>query len=100
MRQGGSFVPGRLRDCRRRRTGTAAPLPTSPTRSLTGRDGLVDLICTKGACHGTCTRPYKKELWVQRPEGGFVNLAASTPMLQPHAAGATPPSATCQTGGR
>ena len=63
---------------------TAADM-TNP--DLTGRDGLVDLICTKGACHGTCTRPYPKELWVQTPEGGFVNLASSTPMLQPRARG-------------
>ena len=41
---------------------TAADV-TNP--SLSGRDGLVDLICTKGACQGTCGIEYKKELWVQ-----------------------------------
>ncbi len=58
---------------------------TSP--DMTRLDGLVDLICTKGACQGTCSRPYPKELWVQQPTGGFVNLAASTPMAQPRARG-------------
>lgn len=63
---------------------TAADL-TDP--ALAGPDGLVDLICTKGACHGTCTREYRKELWVQRPEGGFVNLAGAAGIAQPHARG-------------
>ena len=62
--------------------GCSAADVTNP--ALTGRDGLIDLICTKGGCHGTCGQPFNKELWVQRPEGGFVNLAASTPMQQPH----------------
>ena len=63
---------------------TAADV-TNP--AMTGRDGLVDLICTKGACQGTCSRLYSKELWVQKPEGGFVNLASSTPMLQSNSRG-------------
>ena len=63
---------------------TAADV-TNP--SLSGRDGLVDLICTKGACQGTCGIEYKKELWVQKPEGGFVNLAQAAGITQPHARG-------------
>lgn len=55
--------------------------------SLTGRDGLVDLFCTKGACHGTCHRPYDKELWVQLPAGGFVDLARAAGITHPHARG-------------
>jgi hypothetical protein len=65
--------------------GCSAADVTNP--ALTGRDGLIDLICTKGGCHGTCGQPFNKELWVQRPEGGFVNRAASTPMQQPHGRG-------------
>ena len=65
--------------------GCSAADVTNP--SMTGRDGLVDLICTTGACEGTCTRAYNKFLFVQQPGGGFVNQAASTPMLQPHARG-------------
>ena len=63
---------------------TAADV-TNP--SLSGRDGLVDLICTKGACQGTCSREYRKELWVQLAEGGFVNLAQAAGITQPHARG-------------
>jgi hypothetical protein len=86
MRQGGGFVqvataPPAGQDGH----GCAAADVTNP--ALTGRDGLVDLICTKGACEGTCSKEYKKELWVQRPEGGFVNLAVSTPMQQGHSRG-------------
>ena len=47
----------------------------------------MDLYCTKGACHGTCRLPYDKELWVQRPAGGFVNLAQQAGITAPHARG-------------
>ena len=70
-----------------RKTATAARRPMSPIRRSPGRDGLVDLICTKGACQGTCGIEYKKELWVQKPEGGFVNLARAAGITQPHARG-------------
>lgn len=63
---------------------TAADI-TNP--SLTGRDGLIDLLCTKGACQGTCGRPYNKELWVQLPGGGFINLAQQAGITNPHARG-------------
>ena len=55
--------------------------------SLNGFDGLTDLICTVGACEGQCTSLWPKRLWVQKPEGGFVHLSASTPMLQGHSRG-------------
>lgn len=63
---------------------TAADI-TDP--SLTGPDGLIDLLCTKGACQGTCGRPYNKELWVQLPGGGFTNLAERAGITNPHARG-------------
>ena len=86
MRQDGTFVQvASVLPTREDGHGCTAADLTNP--ELTGRDGLVDLVCTKGACQGTCSRPYPKELWVQKPEGGFVNLASSTPMLQPRARG-------------
>lgn len=70
---------------------------TSP--SLAGPDGLMDLYCTTAACHGTCGLPYDKELWVQRPGGGFVNLAQQAGITEPHARGRDSVAVTL-TGGR
>ena len=36
---------------------------------------------------GSCRLPYDKELWVQRPGGGFVNLAQQAGITAPHARG-------------
>jgi hypothetical protein len=38
-------------------------------------DGRPDIYCTVGADQGTSTREYPKELWIQRPDGTFVNVA-------------------------
>jgi hypothetical protein len=86
MRQGSSFVQvATAIPAKEDGHGCSAADVTNP--SMTGRDGLVDLICTSGACHGTCTREYRKFLFVQQTDGGFMNLASSTPMLQPRARG-------------
>jgi HEAT repeat protein len=40
-------------------------------------DGRPDLYCVIGACRGLCTRGYPNELYLQGPDGNFVNVARS-----------------------
>ena len=55
MRLGGVFVPvATAPPVGQDGHGCTAADVTNP--ALTGRDGLVDLICTKGACQGTCSK--------------------------------------------
>lgn len=40
--------------------------------ALTGPDGLPDVFMAIGACQGTCTKPYPKNLWLQRRSGSTI----------------------------
>lgn len=54
--------------------------------NLTGPDGKDDLFCQIGACQGTCTKAYPKELWIQTPTG-FIDKASAARVDDPHARG-------------
>lgn len=50
-------------------------------------DGRPDLYCVVGACQGRCTKEYPNELWLQRPDGKFVDVARSWGVADPHGRG-------------
>src|SRR6201986_4007416 len=45
-------------------------------------DGLEDIYCTVGASHGTAVK--SNELWIQQPNGTFVNEAAAMGVSDPY----------------
>ena len=50
-------------------------------------DGLPDFYTTNGACHGTCTKAYPNNLYIQRPDGTFQDAAAAFGVDDPHGRG-------------
>ena len=56
----------------------------------TGPDGRPDVYASVGACEGTCTKPYPNELWIQRSDQTYVNMAAEFHVDDPHGRGRSP----------
>jgi hypothetical protein len=48
-------------------------------------DGRPDVYCTLGACQGTCA--HDNELWIQQPDGTFVDQAAAFGVTDPYGRG-------------
>lgn len=53
-------------------------------------DGRPDIYASIGACMGTCPVEYPKELWIQQPDGTFVDQAAAYGVTDPHGRGREP----------
>ncbi|MGQ0833185.1 MAG: FG-GAP repeat domain-containing protein [Microthrixaceae bacterium] len=56
----------------------------------TGPDGRPDVYATVGACRGTCTKSYPNELWIQRSDRTYVNMAAAFHVEDAHGRGRSP----------
>jgi hypothetical protein len=50
-------------------------------------DGLLDVYTTIGACHGTCTKSYPNELYIQRSGGIFAKVANAGGAADEHGRG-------------
>jgi hypothetical protein len=53
-------------------------------------DGRPDLYCVTGACKGTCTKEYPNNLFLQMPDGTFVEAARAWGVADPHGRGRVP----------